>query len=81
MNTKNLYAGIMTGNSLDAVDIVLTDFTNNNIKDICSHSIFLYNNRTVALKREAHGIYQTALIHGHTDLWAVLTLTNSQACQ
>ena len=38
MTTKNLYAGIMTGNSLDAVDIVLTDFSGDTIKDICYQS-------------------------------------------
>lgn len=38
MSKKNLYAGIMTGNSLDAVDIVLTDFADGNMKDICFHS-------------------------------------------
>ncbi|MBP5399564.1 MAG: anhydro-N-acetylmuramic acid kinase [Alphaproteobacteria bacterium] len=38
MSNQNLYAGIMTGNSLDAVDIVLTSFAGDSIKDICSHS-------------------------------------------
>ncbi|MBO7556724.1 MAG: anhydro-N-acetylmuramic acid kinase [Alphaproteobacteria bacterium] len=38
MSKKNLYAGIMTGNSLDAVDIVLTDFADGHMKDICFHS-------------------------------------------
>lgn len=33
------YIGIMTGNSLDAVDVVITDFTSKNIKDICAHSM------------------------------------------
>ncbi|MBR1948975.1 MAG: anhydro-N-acetylmuramic acid kinase, partial [Alphaproteobacteria bacterium] len=33
------YMGIMTGNSLDAVDVVITDFSNNAIKDICGHSM------------------------------------------
>ena len=28
----------MTGNSMDAIDLVLTEFDNNNIKDICSFS-------------------------------------------
>ena len=32
------YIGIMTGNSLDAVDVVITDFEDD-IKDICAHSI------------------------------------------
>lgn len=32
------YAGIMTGNSLDAVDVVITDFHNNQMSDICGHS-------------------------------------------
>ena len=32
------YIGIMTGNSLDAVDVVITDFTSKTIKDICAHS-------------------------------------------
>lgn len=32
------YIGIMTGNSLDAVDVVITDFSDD-IKDICAHSI------------------------------------------
>lgn len=31
--------GIMTGNSLDAVDVVMTDFCGTNIKDICGHSL------------------------------------------
>lgn len=39
-----LYIGIMTGNSLDAVDVVITDFTSNNIKDICAHSIPIPSN-------------------------------------
>lgn len=33
-----LYIGIMTGNSLDAVDTVLTRFDHDNITDICAHS-------------------------------------------
>ncbi len=33
-----LCIGIMTGNSLDAVDAVITEFTNTNIKDICGFS-------------------------------------------
>lgn len=33
------YIGIMTGNSLDAVDVVITDFSHDNIKDICAHSL------------------------------------------
>lgn len=33
-----LYIGIMTGNSLDAVDVVITDFSAG-IKDICAHSL------------------------------------------
>ena len=32
------YIGIMTGNSLDAVDVVITDFSDG-IKDICSYSM------------------------------------------
>ena len=39
MSNKNLYAGIMTGNSLDAVDIVLTSFDNDSVKDVCTHSL------------------------------------------
>ena len=31
--------GIMTGNSLDAVDAVLSEFNNNDINDICGHSL------------------------------------------
>ncbi len=34
------YIGIMTGNSLDAVDVVITDFSDD-IKDICAHSILI----------------------------------------
>ena len=30
--------GIMTGNSLDAIDVVLTEFNNSSITDICAHS-------------------------------------------
>lgn len=33
------YIGIMTGNSLDAVDAVLCEFSNQNINDICGHSL------------------------------------------
>ncbi|MBE6452435.1 MAG: hypothetical protein E7012_02970 [Alphaproteobacteria bacterium] len=32
------FIGVMTGNSLDAIDIVLTDFNHKQIKDICGHS-------------------------------------------
>ena len=39
MSKQNLYAGIMTGNSLDAIDVVLTSFDNDSIKDICSYSM------------------------------------------
>ena len=37
---KEIYncIGIMTGNSLDAVDVVLTEFNNKKIRDICFHS-------------------------------------------
>ena len=31
--------GVMTGNSLDAVDVVLTEFDGQSIKDICGLSI------------------------------------------
>lgn len=31
--------GIMTGNSLDAVDVVLTEFRGQDIKDLCGHSV------------------------------------------
>ncbi len=31
--------GVMTGNSLDAVDVVLTEFSNQNMKDICGLSL------------------------------------------
>lgn len=30
--------GVMTGNSMDAIDVVLTEFNGNNIKDVCSYS-------------------------------------------
>ena len=32
------FIGIMTGNSLDAIDCVLTEFDNDKIHDICGHS-------------------------------------------
>jgi anhydro-N-acetylmuramic acid kinase len=31
--------GVMTGNSMDAIDIVLTEFSNNVFRDICSYSV------------------------------------------
>ncbi len=31
--------GIMTGNSLDAIDVIITEFTDNRIFDICGHSL------------------------------------------
>ena len=39
--TKKSYRciGIMTGNSLDAVDVVLTEFSQKSIKDLCGLSI------------------------------------------
>lgn len=33
-----LIIGIMTGNSMDAIDVVLTDFKNNSMKDIAFHT-------------------------------------------
>ena len=30
--------GVMTGNSLDAVDVVITEFNQNQLRDICGHS-------------------------------------------
>lgn len=30
--------GVMTGNSLDAVDVVITEFAQNHMRDICGHS-------------------------------------------
>lgn len=39
MNNQNLYAGIMTGNSLDAIDVVLTDFEGDSINDICGNTL------------------------------------------
>ena len=40
MQMKNSYlcVGIMTGNSLDAVDVVLTKFENNLIEDVCGYT-------------------------------------------
>ena len=40
MQMKNSYLciGIMTGNSLDAVDVVLTKFENNLIEDVCGYT-------------------------------------------
>lgn len=39
MNAKSyLCIGVMTGNSLDAVDVVATCFENDKIRDICGHS-------------------------------------------
>ena len=32
------FIGVMTGNSLDAIDTILTDFNHNQIQDICGHS-------------------------------------------
>ena len=39
--SKKIYRciGIMTGNSLDAVDVVLTEFHDSHIKDICGFSL------------------------------------------
>ena len=36
--TKHRIIGNMTGNSMDAIDLVLSEFENNQIKDICSFS-------------------------------------------
>ena len=36
---KRRIIGIMTGNSMDAIDVVLTEFDNEKIRDICSLSI------------------------------------------
>ena len=33
------FIGVMTGNSLDAVDVVLTEFNDKSIKDICGYSL------------------------------------------
>ena len=38
MKKEYVCAGIMTGNSLDAVDVVLTRFDGSSIKDVCGHS-------------------------------------------
>lgn len=40
MTKTNLYCiGVMTGNSLDAVDVVITRFDNDQMADICGHSL------------------------------------------
>ena len=31
--------GIMTGNSMDAIDLVLTEFDGDKMRDICSYSV------------------------------------------
>lgn len=38
MKQEYLCAGIMTGNSLDAVDVVLTRFSGKNISDVCGYT-------------------------------------------
>ena len=38
MKREYVCAGIMTGNSLDAVDVVLTRFEDSALKDVCGHS-------------------------------------------
>ena len=44
MSPEYYCIGIMTGNSLDAVDAVLTHFSRNKISDICGHSIEIPQN-------------------------------------
>ncbi len=49
------FIGVMTGNSLDAVDVVLTDFNNEQIKDICGYSLAIpeeISSRFLSLKQK-----------------------------
>ena len=49
------FIGVMTGNSLDAVDVVLTAFNNEQIKDICGYSLAIpeeISSRFLSLKQK-----------------------------
>lgn len=37
--SKKLIVGVMTGNSMDSIDLVLTEFSGEKIHDICSYSV------------------------------------------
>ena len=51
MSSSYYCIGVMTGNSLDAVDAVLTHFEGEKISDICGHSIEIPSNISFGFRR------------------------------